>query len=502
MMRLVSFERAMGDANLLGAALGDCSTWQAWIATGMAAYGQPLGPEERAAFDRVAGGRRPPAKKVKELVACVSRRAGKGRFAAALATYEAAIIDHRAHLAPGETGVVACISPTIMQARIVLRYISGFFEASPVLRGEIAEVLADEIRLRNGIVICTLTNDFRSIRGRTLLIAILDEASFLRDETSSTPDIEAARALLPGLSTTGGMLVIISSPYRRLGLLFQRKRDFFGKNDERVLVVAGPSTAFNPTLDLEMIEAARVDDPQAALSEWDGEFRNDRSSFLDDAAIDAAIDRSRPAELPRRSGINYFCFIDASAGRHDAFTQCIVHREGEGLIADVVRGRKPPFDPATVAAEYGALAKEYGCRRVTGDNYSGDWVVNAFRAVGIEYRRSELTRSELYLEGSPLFARGLVSIPDNPILLRELRLLERRVARSGKDSVDHGVGGSDDYANSLFGAVWCAVSKKQPLIISNEALQASRAPASPMTFGNSRRPMHYRVHTFVGSVGG
>jgi len=37
-------------------------------------------------------------------------------------------------------------------------------------------------------------------------------------------------------------------------------------------------------------------------------------------------------------------------------------------------------------------------------------------------------------------------------------LLERRTARSGKDTVDHGVGGSDDFANSLFGALHLAAS--------------------------------------------
>jgi hypothetical protein len=59
----------------------------------------------------------------------------------------------------------------------------------------------------------------------------------------------------------------------------------------------------------------------------------------------------------------------------------------------------------------------------------------------------------LFIEVLPWFARGLLSIPDHPQLIRELRLLERRTARSGKDSVDHGVGGSDDHANVLAGAV-------------------------------------------------
>ena len=72
----------------------------------------------------------------------------------------------------------------------------------------------------------------------------------------------------------------------------------------------------------------------------------------------------------------------------------------------------------------------------------------------MNYSRSELPKSALYLEGLPSFSRGTISIPNHPVLIRELRLLERRTARSGKDSVDHGLSGSDDYANVLFGAMY------------------------------------------------
>jgi hypothetical protein len=60
-----------------------------------------------------------------------------------------------------------------------------------------------------------------------------------------------------------------------------------------------------------------------------------------------------------------------------------------------------------------------------------------------------MPKSALYLEAVPLFARGLVSLPNQQQLLRELRLLERRTHRRGRDSVDHGSGGSDDFANAL-----------------------------------------------------
>jgi hypothetical protein len=51
------------------------------------------------------------------------------------------------------------------------------------------------------------------------------------------------------------------------------------------------------------------------------------------------------------------------------------------------------------------------------------------------------------------FARGLVRLPNHPRLLRELRLLERHTHRSGRDTVDHGRNGSDDFANSCCGVL-------------------------------------------------
>jgi hypothetical protein len=48
---------------------------------------------------------------------------------------------------------------------------------------------------------------------------------------------------------------------------------------------------------------------------------------------------------------------------------------------------------------------------------------------------------------------GLVSLPDHPRVIRELRLLERRTSRVGRDVVDHGRSGSDDYINAVAGAL-------------------------------------------------
>jgi hypothetical protein len=90
------------------------------------------------------------------------------------------------------------------------------------------------------------------------------------------------------------------------------------------------------------------------------------------------------------------------------------------------------------------------------DAFAGEWTAGAFADAGARYEKSPHPKSTLYLESLPAFNRGAVSVPDHPTLLKELRALERRVHRSGKDTVDHGRRGSDDYANSLAGAMYIA----------------------------------------------
>ena len=74
----IAIGRALADARLLGAVIGDLGTWSTWLRFSRlrSAIGSTIG---NALFDTVAGGREPP-RKVKELVAIASRRSGKGRM--------------------------------------------------------------------------------------------------------------------------------------------------------------------------------------------------------------------------------------------------------------------------------------------------------------------------------------------------------------------------------------------------------------------------------------
>jgi hypothetical protein len=262
-------------------------------------------------------------------------------MAAAIAVFIATIEEHK--LSPGEVGYVLLLSASRAQASIAFQYVVGFLESSPILRQQIQGITAEEVRLKGGIVIGVHAGSYRTIRGRTLLAIVGDETAFWRDEDSAQPDTEIFRACAPALAASCGMWIGISTGYRKLGLLYQKWRDHFGKESENVLVVQGASETLNPTLDPNMIERAKVADPETAESEWGGAFRADINTFLDDTLIEQSVECCRPLELPPRSNNYYRAFVDASGGGGaGSYTISVGHREGRGdgerFVIDLVRG--------------------------------------------------------------------------------------------------------------------------------------------------------------------
>ena len=450
-MKPLTIDRAMEDGQLLGAALGPVDpTWRVWLVVLRAMYGLKLTEDELRIFHTVAGDRSPPSQRVRELWAIIGRRGGKSRIAAAIAVYIACFVKHK--LAPGERGMVLVLAASLDQSKSVFGYALAFLQESPVLRREIVDYTTSEIRLRNGIVIASHANSFRSVRGRTLLAVIFDEVSFWRDDTTATPDSETYTAVLPSLATCNGLLVGISSPYRKTGLLHAKHKQFFGVSDDDHLVVQGSSQTFNSTLTDAVIAAQKAADPTAAASEWDAEFRADLVGFLDDQLIDRAVNKYRPLELPpMRPPVYYRAGVDASGGAigGDAYALCIGHKEGDKYVVDLLRHRFGPFDPKEVTQEYANLCKEYRITSVTGDKYGVQWVQSAWRDCGVHYVVTEENASTIYLETLPLWTRGLVELPDHQAALRELRLLERIPGRVGRDQVTHPRNCHDDLANAL-----------------------------------------------------
>jgi hypothetical protein len=449
---------ALGDPQLLGAAFPDAATWSAWHAFLAAAYGLPMTVEQVETFRACTGRPTPPTRPAREVWAICGRRAGKSRMAATVAIYLACFKSYADVLARGEHGTLPIIAADRRQARNCFQYIRGLLEGAPLLRQQVRQETADTIAFTNGVRIEVHTASFRAVRGYTLVGAICDEIAFWRSDESANPDNEIIAALRPGMATVpGALLLAISSPYARSGALWEAYRRHYGpEGDPAVMVWQSPSAQMNPTLPEHVLTDAFERDEVAAEAEFMAQFRRDIEALIVDEALGPCIVRDR-RELPPLAGVPYRAFTDPSGGSQDSFTLAIAHGEQRGgqmvAVLDVLRERRPPFSPDAVVEEFAALLHAYGCTTVVGDRYAGAFSSEAFARQGIAYEPSERVKSEIYIEFLPLLNSGRVELLDEARLRAQLLGLERRTARGGRESIDHGPGGRDDVANSAAGAI-------------------------------------------------
>jgi hypothetical protein len=189
-------------------------------------------------------------------------------------------------------------------------------------------------------------------------------------------------------------------------------------------------------------------------------------AFLDQGKIIDAI-VTGAVQLAPQPNIKYFGFVDMSGGSSDDSTLCIAHKIDRRVIIDLVvsQGGRPPFNPRLAVKKFVALLKEYGISRVYGDNYAGETFKIDYVGEGITYIASPLSATELYEAFEPKLNAGEIELRDIPKLQEQLTLLVLKGAR-----VTHPNGEHDDWANAVAGAVWCAVSGKAPMQISDAVL--------------------------------
>jgi len=304
-------------------------------------------------------------------------------------------------------------------------------------------------------------SDFGGVRGPTIACVICDELAFWPSE-GLNPDSEVLAAIRPAMATIpDAKLLAISTCYGQCGSLFEMHKRYWAKDDEDVLIWTADTHSMNPTISQEFINKEIERDPEAARAEWLGQFREDVSAAFPLEAIEACTIPGRTELLPSVNVGRYFSFIDPSGGRSDAFTATVahVHQDGERVVIDAIRAARPPFDPAAVTKEFSEFLKSYGISGVHGDNYGGEWPKAEFAKNGVVYELSELRKSDLYLSLIPVLCARKVELLDNEKLKNELRRLERRRGRGGRDTIDHPLRGSDDVANAIAGVVHLALGQ-------------------------------------------
>jgi hypothetical protein len=144
---------------------------------------------------KLTGRRTLPTAAPREVYVGTGRRSGKSRFGSLVAVWLAA--EHYPQLAAGENAVVVNVAPARKQATIDLDYSRGLIDGSDLLVAERGSTTADTVTFKHRTQLEVVTASYRTIRGRTLAGAVIDESAFLRSDDSALPDLELDRVARP-----------------------------------------------------------------------------------------------------------------------------------------------------------------------------------------------------------------------------------------------------------------------------------------------------------------
>jgi len=363
----------------------------------------------------------------------------------------------------------------------------------PSMAAHVESMTADTLTLKNNLRLCALPCRPAATRGARNLLAVMNEAAYYHAADGRSVAGAMRTALLPTLATTGGKLVIVSSPYMATDLLGDLHKRHWAQDLSPTLVVQASAPEMNPTLPADYLQRMERDDPQSYASEVLRLFRAGVGLLFDDVALDSCVGEHR--ELEPVPGVHYTCGVDLSGGRVDGAALSICMVEGgqpttppppeyecieiHGVICKreiappVVERSEPkrvvgvltrvwpaPHNPETVIAEMATLARSYNCDSVVGDRYAAGFAVANFYRHGIRYRPTLVDASTAFLELLPKVNSGGVMLPNHPQLLREARGLERKTGFAGRDHCGHHVGGHDDAIASYAVAAYHATRSR------------------------------------------
>jgi len=453
----ITMRRFLTDPQLLGAQFGGPS-WRPHRVLLMATMGEELDAEECAIFKRFTKRDYVPGARCQELWIVAGRRSGKSRCIAALVAYFSIAFDLTDRLAPNEHAVIGVLSATRSQSKKVFEYVEGIFTSVELFKPYVASITREEILLNSQIAIQIKTADYRTIRGGTAWLYIIDELAFIDfGEFSVSPDSAILDACRPALLSLGGLLAIISTPYAKKGELWNTyKKEFGPDGDPLILIAHGSTQEWNSTIDPKFLARMQKKDELNYRCEILALFRDDITSYVPRELVEGLKIPGRDM-LP--AGDHLYCaFTDMAGGSGgDSAVTCIGHQErtkdGHIIVIDRLVITGPPFNAERTVAEHGRILNEYRCDKTIGDRYTGSVYQQLFSKF-VQYEFSELSKSELYSAALTFLTSGKVQLLDCDRLINELCSLERRVARgSSRESIDAPHGMHEDVANAVCGLI-------------------------------------------------
>jgi len=473
MQPLVKLTQAINDVSLLGGPFASPSFWT-WRVIAKLLDGLPLTePREIALFEQCTGRKynRQAIRAVRRLIVLVGRRGGKDRFMSAVAVWRAALCQNwNAHISPGEGAVVLLLGADRKQAAILRKYCHGLLQ-NPGMAAEVTRLTDEVVEFRSGGSLEIITNDARLARGRSAIGVLGSEACQWKTGEATSSDEEVVGAAEPSMAMCpdnlpddpGGLLILGSSVFRRKGYMYRRFKELHGNNDSNDICWFATSQTMNPRLSQAVVDAALASDRLKASAEYLNIWREDVSDFVPADVVEGCTDFDI-YERPPAPGIQYWAMDDAATGVPGgaSYAMAIAHREGDDVVLDAVRERRPRFVMRDVVVEFAQTLRTYNISEIAGDKFAraivaDEWARNNIRSVD-----SEFDTSGHYARVLPMLMGGRAKLINSATLRAQLCSLERHVPPSGHEQIrkPQVASAHDDVAAAVAGALVRASAKR------------------------------------------
>lgn len=398
-------------------------------------------------------------------VAVCGARSGKSYILGALRLLHLALTVSLDTLATGEIAVCPIVAPDLATARQTLGFVIG--AAEQIVPGMIVASSTESLTLRRGkhtvsIQTRAASAGGRSVRGRSMPAALLEELAFFRDSTYRVNDSEMWKAVQPRIMP-GGQLLGISTPWTRSGLLYEKYLGNYGHPDECLVCHAPTSLMRDGDPILEQVERERRSDPSNARREFDAEFMSgDGTTFFDQRAVESAVDTSIVG-IPEGSrviewGADFGFRYDSSA------LVCCARGLKDYTLAEVLElvPGESPLVPSAVVREFAARIVKSGRNVVTADAHYGESIREHMQAAGVQLMAAPdgaTGKAETYALARTLLHGGELRLLRNERLARQLVEVTATPTSGGGISIQSPrwkTGGHGDIVSAAVLAIWRA----------------------------------------------
>ncbi len=407
-------------------------------------------PEYSLAMQLFGGLDTVPASSKRFVCLRLGRGSGKTTMCAAYAVYCAVCQDVK--VGPGDTPYVITIAPDKDTAKLSISMAREMVRRQPYLERLIVSDEKTSITLRRPdgqqvkIEAFAASRGGSSVRGRTILAFLLDEAEFFTSNSDgdgksySVNDVDLFRALKPRLVRNGkGMLVSTPWPVETLmGAMFERN---WGKSTDAVAVKAPTLLVRGDDPDVAANVADEyLKDPENARREYDCEIDGlIGEGFFDLSAMTTSVEK---VEYPGKFNPLWPTAAACDLGfKNDSSTLAIVQFDGHKYHTVYLLEKRPkagaPLKPSEVIRDFALAAKRYGCHAVVSDGHYRE----AVREYLAEYNLGLIDAPEGMKGKQESFSRvrsvlheGLVSLPEADLttrLIAQAKLITAKPAPGG-----------------------------------------------------------------------